>query len=69
MTPVEIRSRGIEALTQALGFVGMVRFLHQFDSGSGNYTKEREQWLGNPKVQEVVAEMKKLSQAADSDQI
>lgn len=45
MTPVEIRSRGLKALAEALGPVGMVRFLQQLDTGSGDYTREREQWL------------------------
>lgn len=45
MTPVEINCIGYEALTKALGFDGMVRFLRQFEMGSGDYTKEREQLL------------------------
>lgn len=50
----EIRKAGIEALAQALGPVGMARFLHQFDTGLGNYTKEREQWLSGMTVQDIV---------------
>lgn len=45
MTPNEIRKLGIEALAKALGPVGMVRFIQSFDKGSGDYTKERSQWL------------------------
>ncbi|MEL6136492.1 MAG: hypothetical protein AAFR42_03650 [Cyanobacteria bacterium J06628_6] len=62
MTPTEIRSRGLKALFDALGFVGMVRFLHQFDSGSGDYTRDRDQWLGNPTVQELAAEIRASQQ-------
>ncbi len=40
-----IRKLGIEALTEKLGPVGMVEFLRQFDSGYGDYTKERHEWL------------------------
>ena len=40
-----IRRMGIEALTEKLGPVGMVEFIRQFDSGSGDYTKERHEWL------------------------
>lgn len=45
MSPNQIRSIGIAALTKTLGPVGMTRFLQQFDRGAGNYTKERGQWL------------------------
>ena len=43
--PTILRQLGIEALTKALGPVGMVRFMRQFDMGSGNYTEERETLL------------------------
>ena len=43
--PAVLRQLGIEALTKALGPVGMVRFLRQFDMGSGNYTQDREALL------------------------
>ncbi len=34
----KIRLAGLEALRQALGPVGMVRFMQQSDVGSGDYT-------------------------------
>ena len=40
-----IRHMGIKALTEKLGHVGMVEFIRQFDSGYGDYTKERNEWL------------------------
>ena len=40
-TPATLQKLGMEALTKALGPVGMVRFMRQFDMGSGNYTQER----------------------------
>ena len=39
--PVEIRTIGMEALKDALGLVGMVKFIQQFDPGYGDYTAER----------------------------
>ena len=59
MTPVELRRQGLEALTQALGYVGMVRFLQQFDSGHGDYTKARHQWQDELTVTDVMALIKK----------
>ena len=40
-----IRRMGILALSEKLGPVGMVEFIRQFDSGYGDYTKERHEWL------------------------
>lgn len=45
MTPEEIRTRGLEALAEALGPDGMIRFLQQFGVGSGDYSSERHAWL------------------------
>ena len=58
MTMTEIRRTGIQLLTKKLGAVGMVRFLQQSDLGWGDYTKERSQWLGNPTLDEIAAEIK-----------
>ena len=41
----EIRRRGLEALRRELGPAGMVRFLQQFDRGSGDYARERHGWV------------------------
>jgi hypothetical protein len=41
----EIRRLGLEALGRQLGPVGTVRFLQQFDTGQGDYTAARHQWL------------------------
>lgn len=40
--PMEILSVGFQALKDALGPVGMARFLQQYDSGHGDYTKEKQ---------------------------
>lgn len=55
----QIRKKGLEALARELGPVGMVRFLQQFEDQSGDYTQQREQWLGNVTLAEVVTEIKK----------
>jgi len=49
-----IRRMGIEALTEKLGPVGMVEFIRQFDSGYGNYTKERSEWLDSIDIEAIV---------------
>ena len=62
MNLVEIRKKGIEVLNNALCPVGMVRFLHQFETGTGDYTKERELWLKDYHFNSVIDEMKKKKQ-------
>ena len=49
-----IRRMGIEALTEKLGPVGMVEFIRQFDSGYGDYSKERHEWLDGLGIDTVV---------------
>ena len=58
LSPSQIRKVGVEALAKALGPVGMVRFLHSFESGVGNYTKERGKWLGEPSIRDIAEEIK-----------
>jgi hypothetical protein len=48
-----IRKLGIDALNEKLGPVGMVEFLRQFDSGYGDYTKERHKWLDGLTIEEI----------------
>ena len=40
---MEIRKIGLQALKDALGPVGMVRFIQQYENGHGDYTKEKYQ--------------------------
>jgi hypothetical protein len=50
MTPDQLRKEGFKALERHLGPDGMIRFLQQFETGSGDYTKERHRWLKEPSV-------------------
>ncbi len=49
----EIRRQGLAALRQKLGRAGMVRFLQQFGSGSGDYAKERHAWVDRTSMAEL----------------
>ena len=40
---MEIRKKGLQALREALGPVGMVRFFQLYENGCGDYTKEKYQ--------------------------
>lgn len=41
----EIRRDGLEALRDRLGRAGLVRFLQQFETGSGDYARARSEWV------------------------
>jgi len=56
--PSTIRKLGLEALAKTLGPIGMVRFLQQFETGEGNYTKERSLWLKDLDVKAAIEEIK-----------
>ncbi|MBI5665221.1 MAG: hypothetical protein HZC49_09110 [Nitrospirae bacterium] len=59
MSPIVIRKAGLEAVAKKLGPLGMVRFLQQFETGLGDYTKERTQWLKDMDIHEIVTEIRK----------
>jgi type I restriction enzyme M protein len=53
MTLEQICEQGLAILCKHLGIVGLVRFLQQAEMGSGNYTEERYQWLGDPDLEKL----------------
>jgi hypothetical protein len=59
MSPAVIRKVGLEAVAKRLGPLGMVRFLQQFESGRGDYTKERDQWLKDADIKEIISKTRK----------
>ncbi len=58
MTPIELNRKGFQALVKSLGYVDAVKFIHQFDQGSGNYTEERDQWLDKLTMEEIITDIK-----------
>jgi hypothetical protein len=65
MTLAQIHEAGIKALARSLGPVGMVRFLQQYETGQGNYTLERDQWLADPKNDDLLEKVTLKSQESD----
>ena len=59
MTPIELYRKGFQALVDALGYVDAIRFIRQFDNGSGDYTEERHQWLDQVTMDEILADINK----------
>jgi hypothetical protein len=53
LNPAELRSAGCKALADALGPLGMARFLRQFERGNGDYTRDRKKLHFNQSLQTV----------------
>jgi hypothetical protein len=54
----DIRKKGLEALYKKLGPLGMVRFLQQYETGEGDYTRERSTWLSHYSAKDILREIK-----------
>ncbi len=57
MTDEQILELGFEALVNKLGPVGMIRFIHQFEAGIGNFTEDRQQWVGASDVETLAKQI------------
>lgn len=53
LTLNEIRTIGFEALLRELGPVGAIRFIQQYETGRGNYTRDRRKFLPKKSVKEI----------------
>jgi len=58
-----IREKGLRVLKKELGPAGMVYFIRQFYSGSGNYTEERRAMQKSISINEIADRIKKRKQA------
>ena len=57
--PAEVRIAGMLALKKALGPVGTVRFLQQFEQGSGDYTKEKYE-SPEPSMDDIIEKLRQI---------
>jgi hypothetical protein len=57
----QIRQTGLEVLSRELGPVGMIRFLQQYEIGSGDYSEERHQWLDKLTIDDIVKKANSLN--------
>ena len=64
--PSELRNRGFRALAEALGWANAVRFLRQYDPGSGNYTEERQTLLPDWDAATLLQKAKELPKPGKS---
>jgi hypothetical protein len=55
----EITRHALDLLSKEMGIVDTVRFLNQFTTGYGDYTKEREALFKDLTLDEILTEIKK----------
>ena len=54
MSDYDIRRQGWQALTERLGVSGAMRFLAQYDPGSGDYTQERRDLFASLSLEDAL---------------
>ena len=59
MTLNQIQEKGLEVLSRELGPVGLIRFLQMFEVGYGDYTEERNQWLEEQRIEDIIQRIHK----------
>ncbi len=59
----EIRTIGFEALLRELGPAGAIRFIQQYETGQGDYTRDRKKLLPKKSIREISTEIVKARQA------
>jgi acyl-CoA thioesterase FadM len=59
MTLIELNRRVFKTLMDNLGYVNVVRFFKQFDTGRGDYSQERHQWLDDLSMDEIWTDLQK----------
>ena len=60
LTPIEIDRMGFQALCDALGLAGALRFVRQTGAGSGDYTRERGTILHGLTMGDLAREARKF---------
>jgi hypothetical protein len=53
LTLHQIRVIGFEALIHELGPAGAIRFIQQYETGQGDYTRDRKKHLPRQSVREI----------------
>jgi hypothetical protein len=54
----ELNQHATAILVREIGLVDTLRFLSQFSASSGDYTKERGQWLDELSLKQITSEIK-----------
>ena len=61
-TQNEIVEQGYQALVDSLGVVDAIRFIQYFSPGKGDYTRERDQWLEQKTLDDVLQDLEQFKE-------
>lgn len=59
VTLEQVRAKGLKALANELGTVGMIRFIQLFDTGRGDYSRDRHKRLAKKSVRQMAEAIKR----------
>ncbi|MEM9005838.1 MAG: hypothetical protein AAGE59_20225 [Cyanobacteria bacterium P01_F01_bin.86] len=57
-TQQEIVRQGYQILVESLGVVDALRFIQYLSPGQGDYTQERQAWINQTSLEDILAAMK-----------
>lgn len=60
MTDAQFEHHALTVLKRELGAYGLARFLRVHHSGSGDYTRDRHQWLEGVSVEDIMSDAQEL---------
>lgn len=58
----EITEKALRLLIQEIGIVNTIRFINQFNTGTGNSVEEKDRLYGNMTVKEIAAAIRQSKQ-------
>jgi hypothetical protein len=58
MSLAEVKIKGWAALVKDLGYAGATKFMLLYQTGEGDYKRDRKELLGDVPIKEMVKEMK-----------
>mgnify|MGYP001576996520 CR=1 FL=1 len=59
LPPAELRKKGFQILVEHLGMANAIRFMGQFQNGSGDYTAERKTLFAGEKIADIAGEIRR----------
>ena len=63
----EVTHQAITLLSREMGVADTLRFLSQFNAGAGNYTEEREAWVGDLSLDEIFSRARRIQTSDPAD--
>jgi hypothetical protein len=63
----ELNQRAIDLLCSEIGVAETLRFLGQFNLGTGNYTEERDALIGHLTLEEIIVEAREIETAQTTE--